>query len=227
MGSDLGAAWQAFSRDMNADGQFTIADVWQWLVHAYFLPGDAAIWALLRFAPGSAHFLELGGRSYGGFVSGVLSGLLWFVAIIVAGAAWTLIGNFDRAVTSRVLAYRREIARSARSARHRLAGAARIYRRREKRAANAPEGMGALPKLNSLEHKVLNAHAKLGPGYTLGIAELAADLGIRRAQAERLVARLEKLGLLSKGFGDSEEGTGYLLSSPGQFFVTSHGHGAD
>ncbi|MDH3420129.1 MAG: hypothetical protein OEM78_11720, partial [Gammaproteobacteria bacterium] len=72
--------WSSLMRDMNADGQFTLSDVWFWIVHVYFLPGDAVLWSALTYAPGLATFLELGPGSYHGLFTAMVSGGIWLVA---------------------------------------------------------------------------------------------------------------------------------------------------
>lgn len=71
------ARWEALKQDMNGDGAFTIGDVWGWAGWILFLPGDGAVIALMKYAPGVAQFLELSPAFLGGWVSGALSTIVW------------------------------------------------------------------------------------------------------------------------------------------------------
>ena len=64
---------------MNHDGKFTISDGWLMLEYAFFLPGDAAIAALL--GTGVGNFLEFSAKSYGGWGSLIFSALTWMIAL--------------------------------------------------------------------------------------------------------------------------------------------------
>ncbi|NIW23675.1 MAG: hypothetical protein GWN29_03470, partial [Gammaproteobacteria bacterium] len=77
--------WPPLIRDINADGQFTLSDVWLWIVQLYFVPGDAVLWVLLTYTPGLATFLELGPGSYHGLFTAMVSGGIWLVAIVIVG----------------------------------------------------------------------------------------------------------------------------------------------
>lgn len=114
MADSTGAAWLSFSRDMNADGEFTFTDGWLWLVHAFFIPGDAVVWAMLGYVPWLGRFLELGTQSYGGLFSAIVSVPIWLFGLVMVGALWSLILDLDRALTGRAVRYYREWRRRAR-----------------------------------------------------------------------------------------------------------------
>ena len=73
-----------FAKDMNHDGQFTISDIWPMVEYVLFLPGDGVIYVLL--GTGVGNFLEISAKSYGGWWSGIFSGLVWLAAVVAWGA---------------------------------------------------------------------------------------------------------------------------------------------
>lgn len=64
-----------FVTDMNADGVFTISDMWEWFKWAYFAPGDLA--AILLMNTSFGNFLEINHDSLSGGNSGVFSFIVW------------------------------------------------------------------------------------------------------------------------------------------------------
>lgn len=227
MGDSGGAAWLAFSRDMNSDGQLTLTDVWLWLVQLFFLPGDGLIWLMLTYAPGLARFLELGSGSYGGLFSAITSVAAWLFAFVIFGAVCTVVLDFDRVLTARIHRYFSEWRRRGRVARtwlilrlRLLLAAVRLRRRRPQQAFD----LGEL-ELTELEVEALRSHALLAPGYVMSASDLAGSLEIRRVEASRLLARLEKLALLERTFSTNEGESGYRLSQPGHFMLMARsGH---
>ena len=75
-----------FRWDMNYDGLFTVSDVWSWLtlgadwaVWLFFLPGNTLIWALLKYQPRLATFLEINTEVYNGWITGIVSAIVWLM----------------------------------------------------------------------------------------------------------------------------------------------------
>lgn len=56
--------------DPNADGLFTISDVWLWIKWFYFAPGDILIYVATQVGLGT--FFELGPHSYGNWFSAIV-----------------------------------------------------------------------------------------------------------------------------------------------------------
>lgn len=84
--SDRAASGRWFiASDMNCDASLTISDVKLWLGWLFFLPGDGLHYALLGWQ-GAAIFLELTPEIYGGWVSGILSAVLWLVMLMGAAS---------------------------------------------------------------------------------------------------------------------------------------------
>ena len=71
-------------KDMNCDGLFTISDVGLWAEWAFFSPGDGLLWAVMQ-SQQLATFLELTPAVYSGWFSGVVSAIIWLIALAVWG----------------------------------------------------------------------------------------------------------------------------------------------
>ncbi len=72
-----------FQVDLNYDGVFTISDLGAWFKYAFFAPGDGLIYILDGSAPGLLRFFEMSTADYGGWFSGIVSGLTWLVVMAV------------------------------------------------------------------------------------------------------------------------------------------------
>ena len=221
MADSTGAAWLSFLTDMNAEGEFTITDVWLWIVQIFFIPGDAAVWVMLTYAPWLGRFLELSASSYGGLFSGIVSVAVWLFGLVMIGALVSLVADLDRKLTGRVARYGREWLRRARVARIWLFCQARRMRHAVSINSRKPDPGIDLDAfdLDALEIEALRSHAFLSPGYVLSVRDLGTSLEIRRNRAQRLLDKLENLELLQKGFGSSDGETGYRLSPMGEFVL--------
>jgi hypothetical protein len=87
-----------FYEDMNFDGSVTISDVWIWVKWAYFYLGDLFLYCINLVLPEGAKFFELTCNSYGGWVSGLLSPVLFFVLFWVGAFLLILLINVLEAV---------------------------------------------------------------------------------------------------------------------------------
>lgn len=221
MGDSTGAAWLSFSADMNGDGQVTLTDVWLWLVQIFFLPGDSLLRVLLTYLPGLARFLELGAGSYGGLFSAIVSAVIWLFGVVMIGALYGVVVDFDRALTERLRRYCREWLRRGRVARTWLFCQLRRLRQTislRRREPN-PEMQLDEVELNEIELEALRSHALLAPGYVMSASDLAGALEIRRSQASQLLDKLERLALLQRTFSTNDGESGYRLSQPGHFVL--------
>lgn len=217
--------WPSLTRDMNADGQFTLSDVWLWIVHVFFAPGDAVLWILLTYAPGLATFLELGPRNYHGLFTAIASGTIWLVALVIFGVVYGLVRNVDQALTAFVMRHYHEWRRRLRVLRTWTACQLRGLKLRlpHWRDEAAPElDLGELT-LSELEHEVLRSAALLAPGYVYTASDIAGSLQIRRGQAKRTLDRLKSLQLLETSLSASDGESGYRLSQSGRLLVMANG----
>ena len=61
---------------------YPLSDVGLWAEWAFFLPGDGLLWAVMQSQP-LATFLELTPAVYSGWFSGVVSAIIWLIALAV------------------------------------------------------------------------------------------------------------------------------------------------
>lgn len=73
--------WE-FIEDMNYSGSVTISDVWLWVKWLYFYPGDVLFRILMIHAPDVARFFEITPDLYGGVLSFIISGFVWFLVLL-------------------------------------------------------------------------------------------------------------------------------------------------
>jgi hypothetical protein len=86
---DAAVKWTSYARalDMNIDGAVTVSDVGLWFKRLFWLPGDYAIIAAMAWVPRVAQFLEIGPGSLAGLLSGVLSAIVWLMALLATEAS--------------------------------------------------------------------------------------------------------------------------------------------
>ncbi|HSG63838.1 MAG TPA: hypothetical protein VLD39_02515, partial [Gammaproteobacteria bacterium] len=216
------------SDDMNLDGRFTTSDVWLWLVHIFFLPGDGLLWLMLTYMPGLARFLELDEGHYGGVFAAIGSAVVWLLTLVFVGTAYGMLMDLDRALTARVRAWYAEGLRRLRVARRWTT--CELRRLRSSLPTRRPPQRRdeidiAELALSDVELETLRSHALLAPGYVMSASDLAGSLEIRRSQASQLLAKLEKLALLQRSFSTNEGESGYRLSAAGRFVLMARsGH---
>lgn len=205
--------------DANGDGQFTFADVFERLWALLFLPGDLFLYVLSAYAAPLARWLELGPADYGGFVSGVLSTCVWFVALTIASITYHYVRDVDRRLTS---ATWRLIATARLRARIRYA----LLRQRWRAwfAARQPAKQATEVReveLSAPELRVLQLHAGLAAGYTLSVSEVAHALRARVYATHELLSGLKELGLLNRAMGGTDDETSYTLSAAGKALLAA------
>src|SRR4029077_12231745 len=73
-----------------------------WLEQAFFLPGDWTLWAVAQYAPSLVATLGMKVPPYGGLWAGTISTVLWLLALVLLGALYSYIVEFDRRATRRL-----------------------------------------------------------------------------------------------------------------------------
>lgn len=76
-------AWNTFRWDANADGAFTISDLWGLFQWAACWPGNAALVLLEEHIPSVATFLEIDASSMYGWLAWIVAGIAWLFAISI------------------------------------------------------------------------------------------------------------------------------------------------
>ena len=74
-----------WNNDVNGDGKVTISDVGGWLSWVFFWPGDWIIELVIENASSLADFFELTDDPFKGVLSGILSGFIWFLGLLIWG----------------------------------------------------------------------------------------------------------------------------------------------
>jgi DNA-binding MarR family transcriptional regulator len=206
--------------DMNADVQSALVEVGLRLYDLFFVPGDQLLSLLSTHAPRLARFLGLEAVSHGSALSALISGVIWFVAIIVVGLICELIRDFDRALTAYVVRLYEELQRARRVVARRLSIALRSYALARQARLTKTEVFEE-PALSALQLEVLQSHAALPPGYLLTPSEIASALNMRSTSVEQALATLRKLSLIERTFGAGDGEDGYRLTRPGAVFLAA------
>lgn len=69
-----------FAADMNADGAYTVSDVWLQIKWLFFAPGDGVICFIGHTPLGK--FFEISYSSFGNIFSATVGGMVWPFAIL-------------------------------------------------------------------------------------------------------------------------------------------------
>lgn len=218
MAQESGWSWLLgrLGADANGDTRVTIADAPTWLIALFFFPGDATLYAMMRYTPSLANFFEIGSQDYGGLISGFISVCAWLAAFVLAAILLHKLREADRRATEGAFALKRGIARRLRIA------YALLRQRQRARASGRDDTRGDIVSystevdLSPLELRALALYAKLEPGYALSVNDAAHGLGLRLHETEDLLARLKSHGLLSRALGGGDGESAYTLAAPGR-----------
>jgi DNA-binding MarR family transcriptional regulator len=213
-----------FTSDMSANVQSALIDVWFWLYHGFFAPGDHLLSLLRTHAPRVAELLTLDAASQGGVLSGLISGVVWLAAIILIVVICKFIRDVDRTLTAYVGRLYEGLQRTWRVVARRLAIAFRSYALRRQARLASTEVSEQLA-LTVFELEVLQSHAALPPAHLLTPSEIASALGMRSADVEQALATLKKLSFVERSFGAGDGEDGYRLTRAGQVFLAACNRG--
>ncbi len=209
----LSAAPQGhFVADANGDGRVTVGDVGGWVEHAFFFPGDWALWALSRYAPPLGRFLEIDASDYGSLQSGVISAFAWGLLLLSIGVSSSYLRELDRRTTRSLAMVHAEVLRRVRIAVLRF----RERRQRAREPANVDVEFSTRADLAPLELVILRLHADLAPGYALSVSDVAKALVKRSYEVTDTLEGLQKRGLLKRALAEDEGESTYSLSAAGR-----------
>lgn len=200
--------------DPDGDGRFTTSDLSEHFYNAFFLPGDAFIWALSTYASPLAKFLGIGVADYGGFLAALVSSFVWITVFVELVVVYQYVLEWDRRVTRAIL----RLFRTA-TLHVRIAGTVLLQRWRAWRAARVPANRVDFPSeltLSAAQLAALRLHAELRPGFALSVSETARALGARNRAAQDLLDGLKELGLLNRTLGGADGDSAYTLSEAGK-----------
>jgi DNA-binding MarR family transcriptional regulator len=208
------------SSSISADVQSALLDLALWLHHGFFVPGDQLLPLLSAHAPRVAKLLALDAAAPGGVQSGLLSAVVWLVAIILIIAIYRLVRDVDRALTAFTVRLYEELRRMVRVVVRRSGIALRSYAV-ERQARLARTEVFEQHALSGLQLAVLQSHAELAPGHLLTPSDVAGALDMRSADVERALAALKKLSLVERTFGAGDGEDGYRLTRAGEVFLAA------
>jgi hypothetical protein len=182
------------------------------LQECFFLPGDWALYLLARYAQPVAALLDIGPDDYGATAAASAAILAWFALAIVLIVTVTAVRNFDRTVTRGIVTLTVELRR-----RVRMAVTFARYRRDRRVPRKEPSfELHEEPSLSRDELRVLDAHAKVMPGYALAVSDVAELLEARGYEVHTALQRLHCLKLLQSTVGGLDGETAYTLTPFGR-----------
>lgn len=204
--------------DLNGDGQLTVADLPEWLVEAFFVPGEWFIRAAITYASPLADFVGVDAGDYGGTLSGVISAVVWLLGARLIMSVYRAARYFNLALTHRLAQAYQEALRRMRVSVALLGYWLRrlLHRERPDRdAVVVPEEL----EISDQELRALHLHAELQPGYALVLSEVAAALDLHRYETRRVLERLLQLRLLTATLGGGDGENSYTLTRVGRAFL--------
>jgi hypothetical protein len=198
--------------DANGDGHVTLADARLWIEHLFFLPGDWAVWALIRYARPLAAEFGIGAPVYGGLLAGTISAAFWFLAGIMVGVAYDYVVSFDNRATRGMHRLRAHTLRALRVAVVWL----RAQFKPAEPARDEPVNVELDVDLSAIAFRVLSELAVLKPGYASSAVDVARELSLRAEDVRDLLDTLQRGGLVVRTLGGGEGESGYTLSRRGR-----------
>ena len=199
-----------FIADANGDGRLTLADTGVWLEQAFFLPGDWTLWAIAQYTPSLAAALGMRVPAYGGLWAGTTSTVLWLLALVLLGALYSYIVEFDRRATRRLGRQWAEVAR-----RLRVVGLRLRARLGGGKAGVAQPDVEPGVELATIDARILGELAMLQPGYVSSAIEIARTLTLPAERVRDLLDALQRRGLVTRTLGGGDGESGYTLSRRG------------
>ena len=220
MNDDGAQPWESLALDVNGDGRLTIGDVWAWLEHLLFMPGDAALSLLLTYAPTLAEFFELSPDNYGSPFSKFVSIGVWLLVLILSGITYNAIRNFDRAFTAYISGRYDELTRVLRIMRRKVTSWVGLMQHRYR--TKSPSVIVADVELEELEAAVLRCHASVDDFQVLTASEVSAALKLPLRQVQSALRKLSEFRLVERGFGTDEGHEGHHITQAGQIYLIEH-----
>lgn len=201
---------------MNATDTESWSNPALWLQQLYFLPGDYLLELAGSRAPALAAWLQIQPGDHGGSLSAAVSLVAWLALILGIRA----LRDFVR-LAVRQLRTLLSTLRLAVQARWFMT--TRAWQRFISRFRRTPGTVVEGIDLNPLDAAILAIEAGLEPGFSLTAPDLAEQLGVRPAQAQRSLEKLRRYQLVTESFGTMDGFDGYQITQSGRFVVTASG----
>jgi DNA-binding MarR family transcriptional regulator len=212
--------WGSLASDVSAKAQSALIDIWLWLYHGFFVPGDLVLSILSTHAPHAAQLLGLSAVGPGSVLSGLIASVIWLGAIAFIVYTFRIVRDLDRALTAYIGRAHGRLLRVGRNIARRLGIAFRFYQlRRQARLARTE--VSEQGELTALELAVLQFHNRLATGRLLTASGAASALKMRLSHVQQALARLRTLSLVERTFGAGDGEDGYRLTRPGSVFLAA------
>jgi len=196
-------------------GAYPIDDVLPWLVELFYAPGNWALWAVQTHLSAVAQTLLLDTATPGGTAAAVFSIGAWLVATQIIFVSYRVGRDIDRALTAHIVRCCNKLRVSLLTG---LAGIANQLRRLRPAKVGAQNNIDdqVLKSVSEQDLLVLQLHARLPPAHALAPSEIAAELGLARNHAEKILTKLMRLRLLASALSGCDGEEAYKLTRAGR-----------
>lgn len=192
---------------------------WHWIGHSFFVPGDYILALLSSRAPELAGRLGLAEDAYGGLYAGLLSMLVWLGMLVLVKMGYIAIRDFVGSVVNRVRRFVLVASHRVRMFRRNFGAPIRTLRNSLRANRSGFEEF----EIDDLQMAILREQTRLAPGHVITAIDVANDLGVRPLRAQQALDSLKLLHLVEVSFGTTDGYPGYLLTRPGQVFLSACG----
>lgn len=193
---------------------------WLWLgiSHGFLVPGEYVLALLVARAPALVDFLGLNLEDYGVIYAASLSAVTWLVALMLVKTGYNVICDFLESTMYSARCFVVAASHRLRMGRLRLAAPIRKMQKRFRGARSVHLEEFAI---DDLQLAILRAQSKLAPGHVITALDIATEFGVGRLRAQQALDSLRKLHLVEVSFGTIDGFPGYLLTRPGQVFLSA------
>jgi hypothetical protein len=200
--------------------QSGVDQFWLWLQQAFLIPGSYILERLVTRAPELAVSLGLNSEDITVVWAGVISAVTWLVAAFLVKAVCNIARDLLESMTYSVRRFAEAALHRVRMIRLRLLTPLRklAQRFRGGRSVHLEEF-----DIDDLQLAILRAQSRLAPGQPITAVDIASEFGVGRSRAQQALDALRKLHLVEVSFGTTGEFPGYLLTRPGEVFISAGG----
>jgi hypothetical protein len=181
-------------------------------VDAFLLPGTIALSQFVAYAPALALRLGVAAETDGAFLPAVLSLLVWLLLAVLVWKFIRLLQDVARNVNAIVRAICSRILNHLHALKTLLVCKIRqmIPVRKSDNRVSIPE-----VRFDDLDLSILRTGAALPPGLVLSAPDIAGQLTVRPAQAQRSLDKLRKYELVDSVIGATDGFDNYRLTRSG------------
>lgn len=193
-----------------------LRDIGNSLYDAFVLPGEFLLSQFVAHAPLLAKSLGIDSDQVPIILPVVLSLLAWFLLALAVSMLVKLWRNLARIAVAVIRTVTFRFSLAMRNFKTKLVcGLRRLLPRRGARSANA----SPMVEFDDLDLALLRYASARGPAFALSAPELADQIGMRPAQVQRSLEKLNKNKMLDYGTGSTDGFENYRLTDSGATFV--------